>query len=429
MRSVARAPGPLPVPFGKFRIADSLNAAIPPRECDLVVIGAGIVGLAVARELAFRHRDASVAVIEREVAIATHQTGHSSGVIHAGIYYRPGSLKARLCVEGARRLYEYCDRGEIEYRRRGKLIVAVDESELERLDALERRGHESGVPGLRRLDARELRQVEPHAAGIAALHSPETGVVDFAEVAGSFAGDLVKAGGSLHLGCQVQGIESADRGGVLVKHRSGETRAAFAIVCAGAWSDRLAVAAGASPEPRIVPFRGAYLRLRPERRELVRSLIYPVPDPELPFLGAHLTRELDGEVLLGPTALMAGARDAYRLTRVRPRDLGSTLTWPGTWKLMRRHWRTGINELRWAVSRRSYAAEARRLLPELRPADLLPGPSGVRAQALARDGTLVDDFVISETDRALHIRNAPSPAATSSLALADLIADRVDAAR
>ena len=428
MRSVARGPGPIPVPFGKFRIAGSLNAAIPPRECDLVVVGAGIVGLAVARELAFRHPDASVAVIEREVAIATHQTGHSSGVIHAGIYYKPGSLKARLCVEGARRLYEYCDRGEIEYRRRGKLIVAVDESELDRLDALERRGHDNCVPGLRRLDARELRDVEPHAAGIAALHSPETGVVDFAQVAGSFAGDLVNAGGSLHLGCQVEGIEPADRRGVLVRHRSGETHAAFAIVCAGAWSDRLAVAAGASPEPRIVPFRGAYLRLRPERRGLVRSLIYPVPDPELPFLGAHLTRELDGEVLLGPTALMAGARDAYRLTQVRPRDLASTLAWPGTWKLMRRHWRTGIDELRWALSRRSYAAEARRLLPELRSADLLPGPSGVRAQALARDGSLVDDFVISETDRALHIRNAPSPAATSSLALADLIADRVDAA-
>ncbi len=429
------------------------TAEPPPRECDLVVVGAGIVGLAVARELALRHPGFSIAVLEREAGIARHQTGHSSGVVHAGIYYRPGSLKARLCVEGARRLYEYCEQGGIPYERSGKLIVATKESELDGLAKLERRGRENGVPGLVRMGPDELREIEPHAAGLAALHSPETGVVDFEHVGRAFADDLVDAGGSIHLGCPIYGMAA---GGsvkkrpyisrnftdplptqpqnpdpsepITVAHSRGTTRARFAVACAGAWADRLAVAAGAPADPRIVPFRGAYLRLRPERRELVRSLIYPVPDPELPFLGAHLTRELNGEVLLGPTALMVGARDAYRLLRIRPRDLGATLSWPGTWRLVRRHWRTGLVELRHAIAPRSFVAEARRLVPELRADDFVAGPAGIRAQALGRDGSLLDDFVISRTQSALHVRNAPSPAATSSLALAGLIADQVELA-
>jgi (S)-2-hydroxyglutarate dehydrogenase len=397
----------------------------PPRECDVVVVGAGIVGLAAARELALRHRGASVAVLEREPRVAAHQTGHSSGVVHAGIYYRPGSLKAELCVRGAAELYEYCGRHGIRFERAGKVIVATRESELAGLYELERRGSANGVPGLRRIDAGELREIEPHAAGIAALHSPATGVVDFRDVAGALAADLAAAGGLVATGCGVRSI-SAGGGRVTVEHARGRTSARAAVTCAGAWSDRLAVAAGAASDPRIVPFRGAYLRLRPERRGLVRASIYPVPDPELPFLGMHLTRDLAGEVHLGPSALIVGARDAYRLGRIRPRDLAQTLGWPGTRRLVRRHWRSGLAELRRGISRRSFVAELRRYVPELTAADVVAGHAGVRAQALGRDGTLVDDFVVSRTERALHVRNAPSPAATSALALAARIADMLE---
>jgi L-2-hydroxyglutarate oxidase len=396
--------------------------ADPPRTCDFVVIGGGILGLAVARELLARHPDSSLCVLEREDRLAAHQTSHSSGVIHAGIYYAPGSLKARLCVEGARLLYAYCDERGIEARRDGKLIVAPDEGELPRLDELERRGRQNEVPGLRRLGGDEIAEIEPHARGVAALHSPETGVVDFARVAASYAGDVEKEGGTVVTGAGVRSL--TPRGETItVEHERGTTVAGFVVSCAGAWSDRLAVAAGAPAEPRIVPFRGGYLRLRPERRELVRASIYPVPDPDLPFLGGHLTRTITGEVLLGPSALMVGARDAYRIARLRAADLGSNLFWPGTWKLTGRFWRTGLTEIRHAASKSAFVSDLRRFVPELSARDVLPGPSGIRAQALDRDGKLVDDFVVHRTERALHVRNAPSPAATSSLALAKLIAD------
>src|SRR5437763_4026853 len=296
--------------------------AEPPPHCDFAVIGAGILGLAVARELLIRQPSAAVCVLEREDRLAAHQTSHSSGVIHAGIYYAPGSLKARLCVEGARLLYDYCDERGIEVRRDGKLIIAAAESELPRLDELERRGRENAVPGLRRISADEIAAVEPHARGLAALHSPATGVVDFAEVARGFAADVGRSGGTVATGTAVRGLR-ANGGAITVGHERGSTEAGFVVSCAGAWSDRLAVAAGAPPEPRIVPFRGGYLRLRPERRDLVRASIYPVPDPDLPFLGGHLTRTIDGEVLLGPSALMVGARDAYRIARLRGEDLGA----------------------------------------------------------------------------------------------------------
>jgi 2-hydroxyglutarate dehydrogenase len=389
------------------------------------VIGAGILGLAVARELLARHPDASLCVLEREERLAAHQTSHSSGVIHAGIYYAPGSLKARLCVEGSRLLYAYCAERGIEARRNGKLIVATEESELDGLDELERRGRANEVPGLRRVEPDGITEIEPHARGIAALHSPETGVVDFTRVAAAFAADVEGAGGTVITGCEVRSLEPR-AGSVAVHHAGGTTDAGLAIGCAGAWSDRLAVAAGAPAEPRIVPFRGAYLRLRPERRELVRANIYPVPDPELPFLGGHFTRGVDGEVLLGPTALMVAARDAYRLGRVRWGDLRSNLAWPGTWRLAGRFWRTGLAELRDAASRRAFVTDLRRFVPELEVADVLPGPSGIRAQAVDRDGRLVDDFVVHRTEGALHVRNAPSPAATSSLALAKVIADQAE---
>ena len=398
----------------------------PAAECDVVVVGAGIVGLAVARELASRHGGIRVAVLEREPGIARHQTGHSSGVIHAGVYYPPGSLKARLCVEGATELYEYCDRCGIPTERTGKLIVAATATEIPRLDELERRGRQNAVPGLRRLGAAEIAEIEPHARGVAALHSPATGVVDFTEVAEAFADDLVDAGGSITTGCGVLAV--AEGGGLAaVSHDRGITRARAVIACAGAWSDRLAVAAGAPPDPRIVPFRGAYLRLRPERDRLVRASIYPVPDPDLPFLGAHLTRGIDGQVLLGPTALMVGALDAYRLRRLSGHDLARTLGWPGTRRLASRHWRAGLTEIRHAASRRALVATMRGFVPEIAPGDFVDGPAGIRAQAVGRDGSLVDDFVVSRTGRALHVRNAPSPAATSSLPLARLIADRAEA--
>ncbi len=395
--------------------------------CDIAVVGGGIVGLAVARELGARKPDVSVAVLEREGEIATHQTGHNSGVIHAGVYYVPGSLKARLCVEGAREMYDYCERNQIASERCGKVIVATDASELERLDELERRGLANGVPGLRRIDADGIAQLEPHARGIAGLHSPATGIADFAAVARSYAHDVQAAGGSIATGCEVRAVALNGRT-LRLTHSRGVTEARNVVFCAGAWADRLAVKAGADPDPRIVPFRGAYLRLRADRRHLVRSLIYPVPDPSLPFLGVHLTKHVGGDVLVGPTALMAGARDAYSLGRVRRRDVLDTMAWPGTWRMLARWWRTGVTELRYAALRSAFVKAAARYVPELRPEDVEPSFAGVRAQALARDGKLVDDFVFSHTERALHVRNAPSPAATSSLAIGRHVADEAERA-
>jgi (S)-2-hydroxyglutarate dehydrogenase len=402
--------------------------AAPPAECDLAVVGGGIVGLAVARELKRRRPGLDAVVLERARELATGQTGANSGVIHAGIYYAPGSLKARLCVAGAAEMYEYCEQHEILHKRCGKVIVARHEGELARLDELERRGQANGVPGLRRLTGAELREIEPHCRGVAALHSPATGIVDFAEVARALARELEESGTPVVTGCGVEGVKSRP-GRIGLLHSgggpsgagrpadgrapAGETRARFAVFCAGAAADRLAVAAGADPDPRIVPFRGAYLYLRSDRTQLVRSLIYPVPDPSLPFLGVHLSRHIDGHVSLGPTALLV------------PRAVRD-LTWPGTWRMARRWWRTGITEIHHALSRRSLAAAAADYVPEIGSRDFDGGFSGIRAQALGHDGTLVDDFVVSETERALHVRNAPSPAATSAFALARLIADRVE---
>ncbi|HEV2786165.1 MAG TPA: L-2-hydroxyglutarate oxidase, partial [Solirubrobacteraceae bacterium] len=320
----------------------------------------------------------------------------------------------------------YCARNAIAVRRAGKLIVALDAGELPALEELERRAAANGVPGVRRLDAAGLREVEPHATGLAALHSPNTGIVDFAAVCGRLADDVRAAGGELRWGWRVAAID-ADGRGIRLRSAGGDVaEGGRAIFCAGLWSDRLAVLAGADPDPRVVPFRGAYLRLRPERRDLVRGLIYPVPDPSLPFLGVHLTPRIDGEVLLGPTALLAGARDGYSRATLRTADIRDTLSWPGTWRMMARWWRTGVSELRLAAGRAALAAQAGRYVPDLRGEDLLPGFAGVRAQAVTRDGRLVDDFLLSATPRAIHVRNAPSPAATSALALAELIADAAD---
>lgn len=404
---------------------DRLASVSAPAACDVAVVGAGILGLAAARELALRNPGLRICVLERETAPATHQTGHNSGVIHAGIPYAPGSLKARLCVEGARDLYAYCERRAVPHERCGQLIVATREGELGRLEELERRGRTNGVPGLRRLAGAAIADVEPHVQGIAALHSPSTGIVDYGAVAGALAEDVREAGGELATGCGVSGVTAVARG-LWLHHSRGTLEARQALFCAGAWADRLAVAAGADADPRILPFRGAYLRLTPAHSDLVRALIYPVPDPALPFLGVHLTRHLDDEVLLGPTALLAGARDAYSLLRVRARDVACTLAWPGTWRMARRWWRIGLRELHHAADRRALIREAARLVPELRAGDAEPAFAGVRAQAVSRDGRLVDDFVFSQTPRALHVRNAPSPGATACLAIARHVADTAE---
>ncbi|HWG07955.1 MAG TPA: L-2-hydroxyglutarate oxidase [Solirubrobacteraceae bacterium] len=398
-----------------------------PASCDLAVVGGGIVGLAVARELKRRNPGASVCVLEREREPAMHQTGHSSGVIHAGLYYRPGSLKAQLCVRGARELYEYCEQRAIAHERCGKLVLATDQSQLAQLAQLQRRGVANGVRGLRRLEGEEIERVEPHARGLAALHSPDTGIVDFAAVARSLAREVREDGGHIACGCEVAGVRVGARS-LRVCHAHGQTQARHAIFCAGAWSDRLAVACGAEADPRIVPFRGSYMRLREERRPLVRSLIYPTPDPSLPFLGVHLTRRLDGEVLIGPTALIVGARDAYELRKLRAADVRDTLAWPGTWRMLRRFWPVGVGELRRAASPAALVAAAARMVPELRVADVEPGFAGVRAQALGRDGRLLDDFAFSASERALHVRNAPSPAATASLAIARHVCEQAERA-
>ena len=389
---------------------------------DVAVAGGGILGLATARALALR--GLRVVVLEREAGLGAHQTTHNSGVIHAGIYYAPGSLKARLCVQGAAALYEYCAARGIAAERCGKVVVAVREADLPRLDELERRSRANGVPDVARLGPDELRAVEPAARGLAALYSPHTGMVDFGAVAAAYADDVVAAGGEIRCGAGVRAlVEREDRVEAVVGY--GVVPARRAVACAGAWSDRLALASGARPDVRIVPFRGAYLRLAPERAHLVRGQIYPVPDPDLPFLGVHLSRTIGGEVLVGPTALLAAARDAYRLATVRRADVGTTLRWPGTVRLVRRWWRTGVREIGHAVSPRLLLREARRFVPELASRDLRPGPAGIRAQALGRDGALLDDFLLARTGRAVHVLNAPSPAATASLAIAELIAVEV----
>jgi len=402
---------------------------MPADSYDTLIVGAGIIGLAVARELLARQGGgpgSRVLVVEREGAPAAHQSGHNSGVIHAGVYYAPGSLKARLCVDGAARMYAYCERHGIDVDRIGKLIIALGDDELAALEEIGRRANANGVAGLRRLDADGLREIEPHATGVAALHSPNTGIVDFGAVCARLAQDVRDAGGELRFDWKVTSVATTARSIRLRAAGGDEAEGARAVFCAGLWSDRLAVLAGAGPDPRIVPFRGGYLRLAPGRRDLVRGLIYPVPDPSLPFLGVHLTPRIDGEVLLGPSALLVGARDGYSLSTLRAADIRDTVTWPGTWRMMRRWWRTGVSELHLAASRDAFAAEASRYVPGVRGDDLRPAFGGVRAQAVSRDGRLVDDFLLSSTPRAIHVRNAPSPAATSSLALAGRIADAAD---
>jgi L-2-hydroxyglutarate oxidase LhgO len=385
----------------------------------IVVVGGGILGVAAARLLAREHRGEEIILLEKEQALAQHQTAHNSGVVHAGIYYQPGSLKARLCRRGGALMAEFCEQHALPYEACGKVVIARDERELERLRRLAERAAANEVPGLRWLDEADLRAIEPHAAGIAALHSPQSAIADFGAVTRVLAQELEGLGGEIRTGTLVRSVTAAT-GGATVELAGGERLAADRVlVCAGLHSDRLARASGERAEPRIVPFRGEYWKLRPERAGLVRGLIYPVPDPSLPFLGVHLTRKIGGEVWIGPNAVIALAREGYLRRTLRAHDIAETLGWPGTWRMTARHWRAGLDELRRSASRRAFVAAAADYVPELRSRDVERAGAGVRAQAMDRDGTLVDDFRLDSRGAVVWVRNAPSPAATSSLAIAE----------
>lgn len=394
------------------------------RAYDFVVVGGGIVGLATARALA-RGGERRVAVLEAEPEVGSHQSGRNSGVVHSGLYYKPGSLKARLCVEGRLALERYCAERGVAFERCGKLVVATRPDEMPRLDELERRGRANGLAGLRRLPAEAIREHEPHAAGIAALLVPETGIVDFPAMCRALAADIAGAGGEVLTARTVRGARRD--GDALVVETAGSAatgalRARALVACAGLHADRVARACGVEPLVRIVPFRGEYHLLAPERRALVRNLIYPVPDPRFPFLGVHFTRRVGGEVEAGPNAVLALARHGYSWGAVSARDLAETFAWPGFWRLASRHAGHALGEVHRSLDRHAFASALRRLVPELRDDDLAPARAGVRAQALGRDGALVDDFHLVAGERQLHVLNAPSPAATASLAIGEWIA-------
>jgi (S)-2-hydroxyglutarate dehydrogenase len=382
------------------------------------VVGGGIVGLAVARELTLRHPGTKVVVLEKEDRIGAHQTGHNSGVVHAGIYYRPGSLKARLCTRGRELLKEYAAERGLPYDECGKLVVAVDPAELGRFEALERTATENGVPGLRRIEGRDITDVEPHAAGLVALHSPVTAITDYVAVAAAYGRDVEAAGGEVRLATTVTGVRRGV-GGVEVATDRGPHRFDRLVVCGGLESDRLGRLVGGPSTPRIVPFRGEYMSVVAAKREHVRGMIYPVPDPRYPFLGVHFTRRVDGGLEVGPNAFLALSRQAYGRLSVSARDLGDTLGFPGFWRFAGEHWRTGVTEARGVLSKRAYMRSAQRYVPGIEASDVVRSGLGLRAQALERDGSLVDDFVIQQSDGVTSVRNAPSPAATSSLAIAE----------
>ena len=388
---------------------------------DVCIIGAGLVGLGVARALSESHDGVGIVILDKEPAVAMHQSSHNSGVAHSGLYYRPGSLKARLCVEGRRSLEEYCETRDIAFSRSGKLVIATNPAQLGPLAELERRGIANGLSGLKRLDAAGLRELEPAAVGLDALHVPEAGVVDFPAVAVRLAAELSEWGADLRLGHAVTAIDH-DGTGARIRVADQEIRARLVVNCAGLHSDRVALMAGVRSNVRIVPFRGEYYTLVPEAEHLVRALIYPVPDPRFPFLGVHFTRRIEGTVEVGPNAVLALGREHYRDVGPDWGEVRETLAFPGFRKLVRRHWRTGASEMIRSRSRPMYARSARSLVPEIRPQHLIPGGAGVRAQAVSPDGSLVDDFVIEEAGPTVHVLNAPSPGATASFAIGGHVA-------
>lgn len=389
------------------------------------VVGAGIVGLATARELTRRRPGVRVVVFEKEDRVAAHQTGHNSGVVHAGIYYAPGSLKARLCTRGVALLKEYCTAHDLPYVECGKLVVAVRDEEVPRLDALYERALANGVPGLYRVGPEELREIEPHATGLGALHSPGSAITDYAAVARAFAAEATAAGGEVRLGFPVDRIApDGDR----VRVHSGDEHVTVdrLVLCAGLQADRVAALAGDEPGPRIVPFRGEYLRVVNDKAAQLRGLVYPVPEPGYPFLGVHFTRRTDGTVEIGPNAVLALAAEGYRWRDLSPAHLARLAAWPGAWRMAARHWRMGAHEVYGSLSKRAYMKASQRYFPDITIDDVERDGAGVRAQALDRDGALVDDFRIHRLGPVTAVRNAPSPAATSSMAIAEHIVNALD---
>ena len=388
---------------------------------DLTVIGGGIIGLATAMQAAEKYPRLKVLVLEKEKELAAHQTGHNSGVLHAGIYYRPGSLKAQTCVSGKKALLDFCDKNGIAYQLCGKVIVATEKEEIPRLEELLRRGVANGIPGLEMIGPERLKEIEPHANGLQALHSPATGIIDFTQVAHAYAAKIQSVGGEIRTSHEVRAI--VGRGDELIVETSaGEVRSRYLINCAGLCVDRVArmTTRGHSPddaELRIVPFRGEYYKMVPERRYLVQRLIYPVPDPTFPFLGVHFARNIRGEVKAGPNAVLALAREGYRKKDVNLRDLWDTLSYKGFWQIVRHHYAKGLNEIYRSISKQAFVRALQRLVPEVKEEDFVPAGSGIRAQAVSSEGTLMDDFVIRQTGNAIHVLNAPSPGATASLAI------------
>jgi L-2-hydroxyglutarate oxidase len=387
----------------------------------VLIVGGGIVGLATAYRLKQRFPDAAVTLLEKEPAVGQHQTGHNSGVLHSGLYYKPGSVKARLAVNGIRQMVAFCQENNVAHEICGKLVVAADESEVPRLRDLETRGSANGLEGLRWLGPEEMREIEPHVGGVAALRVPQEGIVDYPQVCATLAEKLVAGGVRIQTGARVQRLEY--RGNQWVADTpAGDFAAGFLINCAGLYSDRVAELAGERREVRIVPFRGEYFKLRPERQHLVRHLIYPVPDPRFPFLGVHFTRLIHGGIEAGPNAVLATSREGYRKTDFRPGDLFDVLTYGGFWRFLRRYPAMSWYELRRSFSRRIFCQSLQRLVPEIEASDLGKGGSGVRAQALSPQGDIIQDFQLIARPKALHVLNAPSPAATASLAIgADIV--------
>jgi (S)-2-hydroxyglutarate dehydrogenase len=389
---------------------------------NVIIVGGGAVGLGVALEITRRFPRQKLLLVEKEDKVARHQSGHNSGVIHSGVYYKPGSLKARLCVAGAAAMVEFCREHAIPHNVCGKVIVATHEDELPRLEELRKRGDANGLTGLRLIGSQELREIEPHAIGLQALLVPSTGVTDYALVCEKYAQLIVANGGTVRTSVAVTGIKRSAQE-IVVETNAGAFATSSVINCAGLYSDRIARMAGDDPGIMIVPFRGEYYDLTPERASLVRALIYPVPDPRFPFLGVHFTRRITGRVDAGPNAVLALAREGYRHSDISARDLASSLAFPGFWRMAGKHWRNALGEWHRSLSKRAFVRALQRLLPEIRESDLVPGGSGVRAQALKPDGALVDDFQFVPSGKVLHVLNVPSPAATASLMIGKTIVE------
>ncbi|NMM48392.1 L-2-hydroxyglutarate oxidase [Marinigracilibium pacificum] len=391
---------------------------------DIVVIGGGIVGLATAYQLSLKKPDLKIGLLEKEESLASHQTGHNSGVIHSGLYYKPGSLKAKNCVDGYNRLIQFCDENDIKYELCGKIVVATDAFQIPQLDTLQSRGAQNGLEGIKRLIREQLHEYEPHVAGLAGLYVPQTGIIDYKEVAQKYAEKFKENGGEIKLGHKVVNIVSRGESKIVQTYK-GDIETGMIVNCAGLYSDKIARMTGQQLNVKIIPFRGEYFELKPEKHNLVKNLIYPVPDPNFPFLGVHFTRMINGGIEAGPNAVLAFKREGYTKSDIDIPELVESLTWPGFIKVASKYWKTGFGEMYRSFSKSAFTNALQKLMPELQESDLIPGGAGVRAQACDKDGGLIDDFLILETKGVVNVCNAPSPAATSSLAIGNTVADKV----